>query len=198
MTKLAPPPQHELNTRRLPTSQIEVGSTLVRIHRPGQALFFGPGPGQRPRGRFDSLDGEFATCYMAENTLAAFAETFLREGRVKLVMEGELAVRWWSRLQVVAPLTLVSCHGSALTTLQTTSAISSGAYSRSRAWAAALHKHPDAPDGLRYRSRHNDDQFCIAMFDRAASSVRAFETLPLLHPSTDVVEAINAYGVSVR
>ena len=146
----------------------------------------------------DSLDGEFATCYMAENTLAAFAETFLREGRVKLVMVDELEARQWSRLQVVAPLTLVSCHGSALTTLQTTSAISSGAYSRSRAWAAALHSHPDGPDGLRYRSRHNDDQFCNALFDRAAASVRVIETLPLLHPSTGVIDAINAYAVSVR
>lgn len=174
-----------------------VGSTLVRIHRPNQALFFGPGAKQRPRGRFDSTNGAFGTCYMAENTLAAFVETFLREGRVKLVMEDELTARRWSRLEVIAPLTLVPCHGPALPKLQTTSAISSGVYSRSRAWAAALYGHADAPDGLRYRSRHNDDQFCIALFDRAAASVRVIETLPLLHPSTGVIEAINAYDVSV-
>lgn len=196
--KLAPLPQPELDTRRLPSATVDTGTTLVRIHWPNKALFFGPGSKKRPRGRFDSMDGAFGTCYLAENTLAAFAETFLREGRVKLVTEDELEARRWSRVEVVAPLTLVRCHGAALSTLRTTSAISSGAYSRSRAWAAALYRHPDAPDGLRYHSRHNDDELCIALFDRAVARVRIVETLPLLHPATGVVDAINVYDVSIK
>lgn len=184
--------------RPLPRTMLDAGSTLVRIHWTRRALFFGPGPTERPRGRFDSIDGAFGTCYLAETTRAAVVETFRREGRVRLVTTADLEARRWSRLEVIAPLTLVPCHGPALARLQTTAAISSGAYSRSRAWAAALHRHPAAPDGLRYRSRHDDDERCIALYDRAGAKVRVVETRSLLDPATGVVDAINAYGVSVR
>jgi hypothetical protein len=177
---------------------VAAGTALVRIHWPGKALFFGPATERRPRGRFDCADGSFGTCYLGEHTRGAFVETFLREGRVKLVGEAELRAREWSSLEVVAPLRLVTCHGPALTDLRTTSAISSGAYSRSRAWAAALHCHPDSPDGLRYRSRHDDDELCVALFTRAAAKLRVTATHSLLDPATGVIDAINAYEVAVR
>lgn len=101
-------------------------------------------------------------------------------------------------VEVREELTLIPCHGKALSKLGTTSAISSAAYSPSRAWAASLHAHPDAPDGLRYRSRHDDDQLCIALFDRAAQKVFVAETLPLLDPATGVIDAIDRYEVAVK
>lgn len=196
--KLAPLPSPTLAARPLPTIVLPTGTRLVRIHWPGNALFFGPVPRTPPRNRFDSPTGAFGTCYMAMHTAGAFAETFLRGGLVPLVTETELRARAWSQLEVIAPLMVVPCHGRALARLGTTSAISSGAYSRSRMWFAALHNHPEAPDGLRYRSRHNDDQLCVALFDRASAKVRVSDTLPLLHPSTGVYEAIERHGVAVR
>jgi hypothetical protein len=196
--KLAPLPGPALNALQLPIEPIEAGTTLVRIHWPGKALFFGPGEHRKARGRFDCTDGSFGTCYLAERTRAAFVETFLREGRVKLVSEEELRAREWSAVEVVETLRLVACHGAALTDLHTTSAISSGAYSRSRAWANALYHHPGAPDGLYYRSRHDDDEMCVALFSRAEAKVRLVDTRPLLDPATQVIEAINHYTVAVQ
>lgn len=196
--KLAPLPPSDLHARPLPITSVSQGAVLVRIHWPGRALFFGPVPRARPRNRFDSRNHAFGTCYFAEYTRGAFVETFLREGRVKLVPEAELRQREWSSIEVILPLRLVTCYGPALTSLHTTSAISSGAYSRSRAWSAALYEHPEAPDGLQYRSRHDDDELCIALFDRAASKLSLTDTLPLLDDATGVIEAINAYKVSVR
>jgi len=161
--KHAPLPSSRLAGIALPMAIVPAGTQLVRIHGPAKALFFGPGTRTRARNRFDSVDGAFGTCYLAESTRGAFAETFLREGRVRLVTEAQLKEREWSVIEVVQDLSLVS----------------------------------DMPDGARYRSRHNDDELCIALFDRASTKVRVAATLPLLDPSTGVIEVIDAYDVAV-
>jgi hypothetical protein len=34
-------------------------------------------------------------------------------------------------------------------------------------WSLALWKHPQKPDGILYRSRHDPDKKAVALFDRA-------------------------------
>jgi hypothetical protein len=46
-------------------------------------------------------------------------------------------------------------------------------YDLSQRWALALYDHPDRPDGLLYRSRHDPSRFCAAIFDRAAGVLTA-------------------------
>jgi len=38
-------------------------------------------------------------------------------------------------------------------------------------WSLALWTHPARPDGILYHSRHDDDEFCAAPFDRAADAI---------------------------
>jgi hypothetical protein len=195
--KLAPLPSSKLSGVSLPQTIVPAGTHFVRIHWPGKALFFGPGAQASARSRFDSVSGAFGTCYLADSTRGAFAETFLRAGRVRVVTETQLNEREWSVIEVLQDLSVVPLHGPALSLLGTTAAVASGAYSRSRAWSAALHAHRDAPDGVRYRSRHNDDELCMALFDRAQGKVRVAATLPLRDPATGVISAIDAYDVAV-
>lgn len=194
---LAPLPTADLPSRELPLATLEPGTVLVRVHWPDRALFFGPRTGDRPRHRFDDPDGQFGVCYLAASIAGAFVETFLREGREPLIAERELRMRQLSRIRVTAALRVVECHGRGLSRLGTTSAVASGAYSRSRAWSGALHRHPSAPDGIRYRSRHDDSEFCLALFDRAASRLQVDDTIALLDPDRGVWPAMATYRVGV-
>ena len=49
----------------------------------------------------------------------------------------------------------------------------SGSYDLSQRWALAFHEHPDQPDGILYRSRHDPSRLCAAIFDRAADALTA-------------------------
>jgi hypothetical protein len=110
-------------------------------------------------------------CYLAEEAHVAFAETLLREPGVALIDEADLAARSLARVSVTRELRLATMHGAGLARAGANAAVCSGPYAISRAWALAIHAHPAAPDGVRYRARHDDDGFAIALFDRAAKAV---------------------------
>jgi hypothetical protein len=195
-----PLPPADLHARRLPIHVHEPMWKLWRMH-PGDrsALFFGPANGQPPRGRWDAPDGGFRVCYMAERSFGAFAETFLREPGTMLLEMDDVQARNLARIQALAPLRLVAMHGPGLHAVGATAASCSGDYDVSRAWAAALHGHPEAPDGIRYRARHDDDGFAIALFDRVERMVADTESESLLHPSNIgyLAECLDRYGMGL-
>ena len=45
------------------------------------------------------------------------------------------------------------------------------AYDLPQSWSAALFAHPVKADGIAYRARHDDDEVCHAIFDRAADRI---------------------------
>jgi hypothetical protein len=45
-------------------------------------------------------------------------------------------------------------------------------YDIAQAWSRALQAHPIAADGIAYGGRHDDDEICCAIFDRAAGAIR--------------------------
>lgn len=193
-----PPP--DLHAKRLPIHVHEVAWRLWRIHPADRSvLFFGPAAGQPPRGRWDSPDGRFRVCYLAEQSYAAFAETFLREPGTMVLETEDLEARGLARIEVLAPLRLVAMHGAGLHAVGATAASCTGDYVVSQAWAAALHEHPDAPDGIRYRARHDDDGFAIALFDRAERMVADRRTAPLIHPSNHIylAECLGRYRMGL-
>jgi RES domain len=193
-----PPP--DLHARRLPIHVHEAGWGLWRIHPADLSiLFFGPAKGQPPRGRWDAPDGRFHVCYLAEHSYAAFAETFLREPGAMVLETEDLQARSLARIRVLAPLRLVAMHGPGLHVVGATAASCTGDYAVSRAWAAALHDHPDAPDGIRYRARHDDDGFAVALFDRAERMVVDAQSEPLTHPSNlgFLAECLNRYEMGL-
>ena len=80
-----------------------------------------------------------------------------------------------------------------------TAAVCNGAYAVSRAWALALHAHPAGVDGIRYRARHDDDGFAIALFDRAEDAVEVIGT-DRLDPATGaewIAPLLDRYGIGL-
>lgn len=79
------------------------------------------------------------------------------------------------------------------------SRLATESYRLSQLWALALHQHPDEPDGLLYRSRHDPSQLCAAIFDRAADALTATSLGSLADPSNAALLAdlLDTYGFSL-
>jgi hypothetical protein len=77
--------------------------------------------------------------------------------------------------------------------------VCNGPYAVTRAWALALHEHPSRPDGIRYRARHDDDGFAIALFDRAAAAVSILRSTPLASTELlgDLAGWLDRYGMGL-
>jgi hypothetical protein len=162
-----PPPPPWLQTARLPILELPHPTAVVRIHRADlDPVFFSPGTGKPPIGRFDSPNGSFGVLYLAQALEGAFAETILRNPHRRLVDLSDIAARAMSVLSFSRAIRLVKMFGDGLQAVGTDNAVSTGPYTASWAWAEALFAHPDAPDGIAYASRHDSDQLCIALFDR--------------------------------
>jgi hypothetical protein len=195
-----PLPPADLARRKLPLHVCPAKTRLARIHSVSRdPLFFGPAAGSRPRSRWDAPAGEFRVCYLAEEPYVAFAETFLREPGATLIETADLAARALAEVEVERDLRLVALHGAGLRRLGATAAVCTGPYVVSRAWALALHGHPSRPDGIRYRARHEDDGFAIALFDRAADAIAVTGSAALVLPDRmgDLVAWLDRYGMGL-
>lgn len=159
---------------------------MIRLHHGGRdPLFFGPAPGAPPRGRWDATDGAFGVCYLArwEDRWVAFAERLLHDPGPRLVARAALAALSVARVESVEALRIVALYGRGLARISATAAVTNGAYENSRPWAAALHGHPESPDGVAWRSRLDNDGVAIALFDRAAHKLRVVGRYGLLEPA---------------
>jgi hypothetical protein len=175
--------------RPLPWQEVPAGTPLYRIHPAHLGpLWFGPAPGGAPGGRFDDPkrgDGTtvvegggptFGVCYLGLSAEAAFAESFLRRPGVRLVSRATFDARAVSEVRVLRALRLVAFHGPGLAALGATAAVAHGPHAAARRWARALWAHPDQPDGIAYRCRHDDDERAVALFDRAAGALAVAAT----------------------
>jgi hypothetical protein len=193
-----PPP--DLGGRPLPLYVCAAGTELFRVHgaRRG-AIFFSPPAGSPPRGRWDAPGGEFGVCYLGEESFVAFAETLLRAPGASVVESVDVESRAMTRIHVERDLRLVALHGAGLARLGATASVSTGPYSVSRQWALALHQHPERPDGIRCRARHDDDGFAVALFDRAADAVAEGESHGLLTAAgaEELAAWLDRYGIGL-
>lgn len=171
-----PEPPADLDQRPLLIS--EILRPWWRIH-PAERdpLYFG----RQARNRFDAPDGSFGVLYLAENPGVAFVETFGHEtGRTDFVTRQALARRALSEVESLRVLRLADLTtGRGLTPLGADGRLGTGRLDVARRWAAALHAHPETPDGLVYRARHDPELFAVALFDRARDAVRAAATTGL-------------------
>jgi RES domain len=159
--------------KRLPVKRVRAGTHWMRIHALGRkALWFGTRSGHAPIYRFDDPDGRFGVCYLGTNLEVCFAETFLRNPPVRILTLDDLGARSLATVEVRRELRLVPLHGSSLARLGATAELASGGdYDISQLWSHALWKHSDQPDGILYRSRHDDSALCVALYDRAKDGV---------------------------
>jgi hypothetical protein len=159
--------------KRLPISKVRIGTRWFRVHaRSRNALWFGPAAGDPPVHRFDDPAGRFRVCYLGTTVEVSFAETFLRNPPVRILGLDDLAARSMATVEVRRELRLVPLHGPGLARLGTTAEpATTSDYSLSRAWSRSFWEHADTPDGLVYRSRHDDSALCVALYDRAGNDL---------------------------
>ncbi|MGD0093275.1 MAG: RES family NAD+ phosphorylase, partial [Planctomycetota bacterium] len=127
-------------------------------------------------GRFDAPNRQFGILYAARNVDGAFIEVFMRNpvaGQSRRVIDDqELGIRSVAVFSS-AKLRLVDLTGAGLSKLGLdVSIVSTRRYDISRAWAEAFHAHPQRPDGILYRSRHDPEQTCLALFQRASGKLK--------------------------
>lgn len=173
-----PLPPADLATRDLDPVTLQPRQ-FTRIHWPGGALSFSPASGPKPRGRFDAPAGQYRTHYSGFTFAAAFVEAMLRQEQPPILALSDIQRREVSMLETARPLQLLPLHGPRLRRIGATAAVAAGPYSASRQWGLALWQWTGVAgplDGIIYRSRHDDEQWCLALFDRAATAMRVVAT----------------------
>jgi hypothetical protein len=109
--------------------------------------------------------------YVAKDDLGAFIETAgSRTGRNEVTWTW-LRNRAFTEFAVHRPLRLVDLGGSGLARLGADARITTGSYGVSQEWSRGFWSHPEKPDGIWYRARHDPDRISIALYDRAKKVV---------------------------
>ena len=156
---------------RLALRRLDPGHSLYRCHPLEYgAIHFG----RTARNRFDDPQGGFGVCYFSLSPVGAFAETLIRRPTGQVLQKSDL-LRWGlTTVQTRRGLSLLHCHGAGLKRNGLDSRISSTVDRRvPQSLARVFHEHPDGPDGLLYRARHDDDQLSVALFERASDKLAA-------------------------
>jgi RES domain-containing protein len=145
-----------VDVSRLPRAEIQLGSSLYRLHRTGLGAWYFSGDGA---GRFDPSDTpDRGACYLAEDPLGAWVETFRT---VMTIAEQDAARRALATIEidrtfVVADLT----DRRALQAGVTASLATSHDYDESNRLADQLQGRLD---GIRWRLRHDPRQELIGV-----------------------------------
>ncbi len=153
---------------------------LYRVHRTGRdCVHFG----KRMCARFDDPLGKYGVMYAALQREGAFVEVFLRQLSLLLIRELDLQERSISEITCTrlhcadltsAGLRRLSCDNRISTEMP---------YATVCQWSRALFTHPQQPDGVIYRSRHNPRYKCVALFDRCQSRLKAGSSEALMSGS---------------
>lgn len=183
----------------LPQETIDPGTVFHRIHNLAyDPLWFGQWPPGALRNRFDDPEGTYGVCYLGRSAEAAFAESFLRRQPARVVSLSHLSICGMARVVSRRALTAVPLSGSALPRLGGTAEVSATRdYALSQAWSRALWLHPATIDGIIYRSRHDDDQRCLALFDRARDAVSVEQDAPLVQDRDTLARILDRYDLGL-
>jgi hypothetical protein len=171
----------------------------MRIHlNMREALWSGPGGGREPIHRFDDPASQFGVCYLGTTPEVCFAETFLRNPPVRIMSVGDLALRSVTTVEVRRELRVVPLHGPRLAKLGLTAEVASGSdYALSQLWSRAFWEHKDEPDGILYRTRHDDSAFCVAIYDRAKHALAVVEEHSILEDPQKLARLLRRYGLGL-
>lgn len=163
-----PLPPEDFNRRELPiiTSQ----GTWYRLNAVefSSSLYFD----RTGKGRFDSPAQGYGILYVGADVYASWIECYGRTHGAKGVSELGLRQRDLYAIDSHRPLVFADLTGSGLVKMGADARLSSGAYTVARQWAQATYKHPQRVDGIRCRSRHDDERYCYGIFDRCAQEIQ--------------------------
>lgn len=160
-----PRPPPDLDRREPVIEVLPAGTVVHRFHNRQYSPFHFD---RSPNARFNAGNGHFGVMYAALERRGAFAETFLRSVGSTAISEALVDAKACSALPLRRPLRALRFRGYGLAPIGATASIcSSPTYEAPQEWSRALHAHPQQVDAILYGSRHDDDQLCLAVFDRA-------------------------------
>jgi hypothetical protein len=137
-------------------------------------------------------------CYFGTTLEVCFAETFLRNPPVRILALDDLAGRSIATVKVRRDLRLVPIHGPSLARLGVTADLASGNdYATSQLWSRALWEHDNQPDGILYRSRHDDSALCAAVYDRAKDGLVMVQDQSLADDPQGLARLLRRYGLGL-
>ena len=70
-------------------------------------------------------------------------------------------------------------------------------YEASQLWSRALWEHPDKPDGILYRSRHDDSALCVAVYNRAKDGLAVIRDESLAEDAQQLARLLKRYGLGL-
>lgn len=156
---------------------------------------------RRSTGRFNAPAGEYGVAHLSTSPEGAFIERFgqsrQKDGRgVNLVTQTTLNASGLCLVHLAAeagPLRLIdlTAHGPTLIGADGRLCTATDDPGLPQRWALALWRHPQRPDGLLYRARHDLSRVSIAVFDRAAP-------LLLPDPTTNLLAQPDLLGAILR
>ena len=162
-----PPPPSDLAGRRPSIARLRAGTVIHRFYSSKHdPVFFDRGRG----GRLNAPDESYGVLYAAKKLAGAFAETFLRNpGSTQLPLD-LLGRKAYARLKITGALSLLQLAGPGLARVGATAEVTHTGlpYDVPQSWSAAIHSLAQNFDGIAYHARHDDQEICYALFDRAA------------------------------
>jgi hypothetical protein len=173
-----PAPSADLASRELPLTRAT--GPLYRVHRASfSGLFFG----KSGHFRFDDPQQQFGVLYAALKPEAPFAEALLRQLKQMLILESALAERALSVINVT-PISCVNLTAHGLRRLSCDNRIADELpYRMPGLWSRAFFEHPQKPAGILYRSRHNPQLTCVAVFSSFEKQLKLETTTGLVDPA---------------
>lgn len=169
-------PPSDINNKILPI--INLNKNFYRIHKKEYgAVYFG----KKRLFRFDDPEQKFGVLYLAETASGAYIETYKN---CSLVTVEELKKRNISIIKLARQIKVVDLtQGSSFVQLGLDGRICTSEYQIFQVWAKAFYYHPSKPDGIYYFSRHNHNENCLVLFDRAEDLIETKLLQCLWNPS---------------
>lgn len=176
---------------------LDAGTALYRIHDTDLLpLWFGDLT-MPPRNRFDDPQRQFGVTYLALSREGAFAETFLRRIPARFISRTHADRRSMATVRLSRAMTVCLVQGRGLPRLGATAAISAGDQAAARAWSRAIWEHFPDIDGLQYRTRYDNDEIALAVYDRASDALELTASVGIRTDRDWFAAVLERYGLGL-
>lgn len=160
-----PPPSSNFSSQPIPTFTVKKDFYRLNSMQFPTSIFFD----KTGKGRFDGPKQGYGIMYVGDDQFGTWVECYARvlgDKNFRGVSKKDIQERDLYIVTSNRPLILADLTGSSLTKIGVDARISSGSYPMSRKWARAIYLHPQKLDGIRYRSRHDDNRYLYGLFDQ--------------------------------
>jgi len=177
---------HAQTPRNLELATLPIGAQFWRIYpaRYPDPLGYGKTGSRFSDPRRRVARNRFGGLYLGSSLKVCFVETIIRDSRDGSAAESlplaGLELWQYAKIEVIDPLSLVDLRGDGPVRMGVPSDVARGKkQTLARTWSVAFHDHPDAPDGIIYPSRLNEETN-LMIYARAVSKLQAVRVVPLL------------------